>query len=145
MENWRVAIRRRSSLCWQTRTRSGANLDRIQIVKGWLDAERRARERVYNVSWSDERQLDAAGALPAVGNTVDMATGQVSNSIGAPQLSARWSDPDYVAGQAAFYYVRVLQIPTARHSYLDALALGRARRRITPIPFRSGPTLRRSG
>ncbi|MEE4193300.1 MAG: DUF3604 domain-containing protein [Halieaceae bacterium] len=103
----------------------GANLDRIQVVKGWLDAGGQPQERIYNVSWSGERELDAAGKLPAVGNTVDMANGEVRNSIGAPQLSARWSDPDYVAGQPAFYYVRVLQIPTARHSYLDALALGR--------------------
>ncbi len=103
----------------------GANLDRIQVVKGWLDAGGEPRERVYNVSWSGERELDAAGKLPAVGNSVELTTGEVSNNIGAPQLSARWSDPDYVAGQPAFYYVRVLQIPTARHSYLDALALGR--------------------
>ncbi len=110
----------------------GANLDRIQIVKGWLDAQGQERERVYDVSWSDDREPDANGKLPAVGNSVDMKTGAVDNSIGAPQLSARWSDPDYVAGQPAFYYVRVLQIPTARHSYLDALALGQAAARDHP-------------
>ena len=110
----------------------GANLDRIQIVKGWLDAEGEERERVYDVSWSGDRELDARGKLPAVGNTVDMSTGAVENSIGAPQLRARWSDPDYVPGQPAFYYVRVLQIPTARHSYLDALALGQSEARDHP-------------
>ncbi len=102
----------------------GANLDRIQIVKGWLDAQGEQQERVYNVSWSGEREIDADGKLPAVGNTVDLTTGDYENSIGAPQLSARWQDPDYVPGQAAFYYVRVLQIPTARHSFRDALAMG---------------------
>ncbi len=110
----------------------GANLDRIQIVKGWLDAAGEERERVYNVSWSGDRELDANGKLPAVGNSVDMSTGAVENSIGAPQLTARWSDPDYIAGQPAFYYVRVLQIPTARHSYLDALALGQDEARDHP-------------
>ena len=102
----------------------GANLDRIQIAKGWLDEQGEQQERVYNVSWSGEREPGADGKLPAVGNTVDLSTGAVDNSIGAPQLSARWQDPDHVAGQPAFYYVRVLQIPTARHSFLDALALG---------------------
>ncbi len=102
----------------------GANLDRIQVVKGWLGADGEPRERVYNVSWSDDRELDANGRLPAVGSTVNLGSGEFNNTIGAPQLSARWSDPDYVAGQPAFYYVRVLQIPTPRHSYLDALAMG---------------------
>jgi hypothetical protein len=60
-----------------------------------------------------------------VGNTVNLKTGKVENSIGAPQLSARWRDPDYRPGEPAFYYARVLQIPTARHSLLDAIALGR--------------------
>ncbi len=102
----------------------GANLDRIQIVKGWLGADGEQQERIYNVSWSGEREPGPDGKLPAVGNTVDLKTGAFENSIGAPQLSARWSDPDFVAGQPAFYYVRVLQIPTARHSKLDAIALG---------------------
>jgi hypothetical protein len=103
----------------------GANLDRIQIIKGWLDANGKQRETIYDVSWSDNRQPGADGKLPAVGNTVDLRTGQVANRIGAPQLSARWRDPDFIAGQAAFYYARVIQIPTARHSLLDAIALGR--------------------
>ena len=102
----------------------GANLDRIQIVKGWLDGSGEQHEKVYNVSWSGDRELDAAGKLPPVGNTVDLRTGAMENSIGAPQLSARWRDPDYQPGQAAFYYARVIQVPTARHSLLDAIALG---------------------
>lgn len=102
--------------------RSG-NLDRVQIVKGWLDASGEAQERVYDVVWSDGRVISADGKVPAVGNTVDITTGQYENSIGAPELSAVWSDPDFDASQNAFYYARVLEIPTPRHSLLDALAL----------------------
>jgi hypothetical protein len=104
----------------------GANLDRIQIIKGWLDANGKQQETIYDVSWSDNRQPGADGKLAAVGNTVNLRTGRVENSIGAPQLSARWRDPDFIADQPAFYYARVIQIPTARHSLLDAIALGRA-------------------
>jgi len=102
----------------------GANLDRVQIVKGWLDEAGQAREKIFNVAWSDERQLNPDGSLPAVGNTVNLKTGKVGNSIGAAQLAVVWADPQFDARQSAFYYVRVLQIPTARHSLLDAIALG---------------------
>ena len=102
----------------------GANLDRVQIVKGWLDETGQAQEKVFNVAWSDERQLNTDGSLPDVGNTVNLKTGEVENNIGAAQLSAVWKDPQFDVNQAAFYYVRVLQIPTARHSLLDAIALG---------------------
>lgn len=102
----------------------GANLDRVQIVKGWLDETGHSREKVFDVAWSDGRQPNTDGSLPPVGNTVDLRTGQVDNSIGAAQLAAVWSDPQFDATQPAFYYVRVLQIPTARHSLLDAIALG---------------------
>ncbi len=101
-----------------------ANLDRAQIVKGWLDGNGEQQEKVFNVAWSGERELGSNGWLPAVGNTVDLKTGKHENSIGAAQLSAAWTDPQYDAAQAAFYYVRVLQIPTARHSLLDAVSLG---------------------
>ena len=102
----------------------GANLDRVQVVKGWLDNAGQEQEKIFNVVWAGERQLNRDGTLAAVGNTVDITTGEVDNSIGAAQLSAVWSDPEFNPAQAAFYYVRVLQIPTARHSLLDALALG---------------------
>ncbi len=102
----------------------GANLDRIQIVKGWLDEAGRAREKVFNIVWSDARQLNPDGSLPVVGNTVNLKTGKVDNSIGAAQLAGVWADPQFDEKQPAFYYVRVLQIPTARHSLLDAIALG---------------------
>lgn len=102
----------------------GANLDRVQIVKGWLDGNGQSQEQVYNVAWSDERTKTSDGSLAAVGNTVNLTTGKVDNSIGAAQLSSVWQDPQFDSNQSAFYYARVLQIPTVRHSLLDALALG---------------------
>lgn len=100
----------------------GANLDRIQVVKGWVDDQGESHERVYNVSLSDDRSVDAAGQAPPVGNTVDLSRGTYENSIGARVLSALWEDPDFEPAQSAFYYVRVLEIPTPRHSLLDAIA-----------------------
>ena len=103
----------------------GANLDRIQIVKGWLDADGQLHERIFDVAWSPGRSLDENGDLPVVGDTVDRATGAYSNDIGAPELATVWRDPGFDARQPAFYYVRVLQIPTPRHSLYDAIALAR--------------------
>jgi hypothetical protein len=102
----------------------GANLDRVQIIKGWVDTAGEQQERVFDVVWSGERVAAADGVLPAVGNTVNLSTGEVDNRIGAAQLQTVWQDPDFNPEHAAFYYVRVLQIPTARHSLLDAVALG---------------------
>lgn len=110
----------------------GANLDRIQVVKGWIDRQGNQREKVFNVAWSgmatDEgpasRSLNTDGALPEVGSTVNLENGSWDNSIGAIKLSAQWQDPEFDASQRAFYYVRVLQIPTPRHSLLDSIALG---------------------
>ena len=102
----------------------GANLDRIQIVKGWLGPDGEAREKVFDVAWSEGRARGPDGDLPQVGDTVDRRTGEVRNSIGEAQLGAVWTDPRFDPGQPAFYYARVLQIPTARHSLLDAIALG---------------------
>ena len=100
------------------------NLDRIQVVKGWVDEAGEAHERIYDAAWSGERSLAADGGLPAVGNTVDLATARYTNTIGAPQLRVVWEDPDFDRGEPAFYYVRVLEIPTPRHSLYDAVALG---------------------
>lgn len=100
------------------------NLDRIQVVKGWLDARGEAQEKIFDVAWSGDRQPDAQGKLPAVGSTVDLHTGKTANSIGAAELATLWVDPDFDPTQSAFYYARVLQIPTIRHSQLDAIALG---------------------
>jgi hypothetical protein len=102
----------------------GANLDRMQVVKGWLAADGTAQERVYDVAWAGERTPGADGKLPPVGNTVDLRTASYANSIGAAQLATVWSDPDFDARQPAFYYVRVLEIPTPRHQVYDAVALG---------------------
>ena len=102
----------------------GANLDRVQIVKGWLDEQGQAQEKVFDVAWSGERSIEADGRLPAVGNTVNLQTGKVANTIGAAELAVVWQDPQFDPQQSAFYYARVLQIPTARHSLLDAIALG---------------------
>ena len=100
------------------------NLDRVQIIKGWLDGDGKTHERVYEVAWSGDRKPGADGKLPPVGNTVDLQTGRYTNDIGAEILTAVWEDPDFDAAQPAFYYARVLQIPTPRHSLLDAIALG---------------------
>ncbi len=100
------------------------NLDRMQIVKGWREADGQTYERIYEAAWSGDRVLTEGGRLPPVGDTVDRATGQYRNSIGAHSLEATWTDPDYNPAEAAFYYVRVLEIPTPRHALLDAIALG---------------------
>jgi hypothetical protein len=96
------------------------NLDRIQIVKGWVDTNGESHEKIFDVALSDGRK---DGSQP-VGNTVDLATGKYTNSIGAAQLTAMWTDPDFDPAQNAFYYARVLQIPTPRYSLLDSIALG---------------------
>jgi Protein of unknown function (DUF3604) len=101
----------------------GANLDRVQVVKGWLDGDGISHEKVFNVSWSEGRQLDANGKLPAVGDTVNRDVPSYKNTIGATELSTVWEDTTFDANQRAFYYVRVLQIPTPRHSLYDAVAL----------------------
>lgn len=100
-----------------------ANLDRVQMVKGWVDVDGQVHEKIYNVVWSGERTPDAQGRLPAVGNTVELATGRYRNSIGAGSFTGHWQDPDFQPGESAFYYVRVLEIPTPRHTLLDAIAL----------------------
>lgn len=99
------------------------NLDRVQIVKGWLDGAT-AREKVFNVAWSGARTLGANGALPPVGDTVNRAAATYENSIGAPALSAVWTDPEFDPSARAFYYVRVLQIPTPRRTLYEAVAHG---------------------
>jgi hypothetical protein len=100
-------------------------LDRAQIIKGWVDADGKTHERIYDVAVSGDRKIGADGRCKEpVGNTVDLKTGRYTNTIGAPELSAYWTDPDFDPEQAAFYYVRALEIPTPRYSLLDALALG---------------------
>lgn len=102
----------------------GANLDRIQVVKGWVDADGNAQEKIFNVAMSGGRTADADGKVTPVGNTVDVAEATYANSIGAPALSVTWTDPEFDAAVPAVYYVRVLEIPTPRWSTYDAAKLG---------------------
>jgi hypothetical protein len=109
----------------------GANLDRIQIVKGWLDEKEQVQEKIYDVVWgdADKRKPDADGKLPAVGSTVDVKNATWTNTIGDPELITVWKDPDFDAGQRAFYYARVLEIPTPRWTAYDAKRFG-----VEPLP-----------
>ena len=102
----------------------GANLDRVQIVKGWAKADGSTRERVYDVSWSGDRKPGANGKLPPVGNTVNVAEASYTNAIGAPYFQTFWTDEDFDPAQRAFYYVRVLEIPTPRWTTYDAKFFG---------------------
>jgi hypothetical protein len=97
----------------------GANLDRIQIVKGWLDADGKGQEKVYDVAWSGDRKLDGSGKLPPVGDTVDISIPSWTNTIGAAELGTVWIDPDFDPKQKAFYYARVIEIPTPRWTAYD--------------------------
>jgi hypothetical protein len=103
----------------------GANLDRVQIVKGWLDATGERHERIYDVAVSDGRRIDAEGRCRTpVGSTVDVPSASYRNIIGAPLLSAFWKDPHFDPHERAFYYVRVLEIPTPRWTAFDAKFYG---------------------
>jgi hypothetical protein len=106
----------------------GGNLDRIQIVKGWLDSHGETHEKVYDVAWAGDRTPGENGKLPAVGNTVDAASANFTNSIGASELATVWTDPDFDPQQSAFYYARVIEIPTPRWSTIEAFRFG------IPIP-----------
>jgi hypothetical protein len=107
-----------------TRDSIGANLDRIQIIKGWLDKDGSTREQVFDVSWSGARELNESGRLPPVGSTVDVATASWQNTIGSAELATVWRDPNFEPGQSAFYYARVLEIPTPRWTAYDAKRYG---------------------
>jgi hypothetical protein len=103
----------------------GPNLDRIQIIKGWLGPDGRAQERIYDVAVSDDRTIGADGRCTTpVGNTVDLTNATYTNTIGAPFLTAYWKDPDFNASQLAFYYVRVIQIPSPRWTAYDQKRFG---------------------
>jgi hypothetical protein len=102
------------------------NLDRIQIIKGWLDNSGQTQEKVYDVVWADSesRTKDSSGKLPSVGNTVDVANATWTNSIGTPELITVWKDPDFNPDEKAFYYARVMEIPTPRWTAYDAKRFG---------------------
>ncbi len=113
-----------SFMVYALRDPIGANLDRIQIVKGWSDSKGKTYEKVYDVAWSGDRKAGANGKLPAVGNTVDVANANWTNTIGASELAVVWTDPDFDAKQKAFYYARVIEIPTPRWTAYDAFRYG---------------------
>jgi hypothetical protein len=98
----------------------GGNLDRIQVIKGWMDANGELHEKIHDVVWSGERKLGANGKLPPVGNTVDIANASWTDTIGAVELVQMWQDPDFDPALRAFYYLRVLEIPTPRWTAYDA-------------------------
>ena len=102
------------------------NLDRIQIIKGWLDSNGETHEKVYDVVWGDAelREPDSNGKLTPVGHTVNVAEASWTNNIGDPDLRAVWTDPDFAATQSAFYYARVLEIPTPRWTAYDQKRFG---------------------
>lgn len=102
----------------------GANIDRIQIIKGWVGKDGKTQEKVYDVVWSGDRKPGPDGKVPPVGSTVDIQSASWTNTIGAPELIATWKDPDFDAGLRAFYYVRVLEIPTPRWTAYDAKRFG---------------------
>jgi hypothetical protein len=106
------------------RDADGANLDRLQIIKGWLDAAGVTHEQVFDVAWSGGRKPARDGKLPPVGNTVNVKDASYTNAIGAPALQAYWKDPAFDPRQRAFYYVRVLEIPTPRWTTFDAKFFG---------------------
>ncbi|MCA1439862.1 DUF3604 domain-containing protein [Ensifer sp. IC4062] len=107
----------------------GANLDRYQIVKGWLDKDGNLHEKVYDVAWSGDRKPGSDGKLPSVGNTVDETNATWTNTIGDPELIAVWKDPEFDPTQPAFYYGRVIEIPTPRWTAYDGQRFG-----VKPLP-----------
>ena len=106
---------------WAMKEPDGANLDRIQIVKGWVDAKGEPQDRVYDVVWSGERKPGKSSKLPAVGNTVDLKTATYTNSIGATELVGSFTDPEFDPKVRAFYYARAIEIPTPRWTLYDTV------------------------
>ncbi len=115
-------------MVYSLRDAQGANLDRIQIIKGWLGEDGETMEKVYDVAWSGDRRPGSDGKLPPVGNTVDVANANWTNTIGASELATVWTDPDFDPDDKAFYYARVIEIPTPRWTTYDAFRFG------IPIP-----------
>jgi hypothetical protein len=115
-----AATRAPSFLISALKDPDGANLDRVQVIKGWTDTDGLSHEQVFDVALSDGREVGADGQVPTVGSTVDVEAASYANTIGAVQLTTVWKDPTFDADQAAFWYVRVLEIPTPRWTSYDA-------------------------
>ena len=109
------------------------NLDRIQMVKVWVDKAGTRQEKVYNVVWSGNRKPGADGSLPLVGNTVDVANATWTNTIGTPELIAVWTDPEFDSNLNAAYYARVLEIPTPRWTAYEAKRFGITMKKEIPM------------
>jgi len=110
---------------WAARDPDAANLDRLQVVKGW-SKHGQSFEKVYDVAWAGNRKPDSeTGRLPAIESTVDLNTGKYTNTVGEPELMALWTDPDFDPSLDAFYYARVLEIPTPRWTTIQAAKAGR--------------------
>jgi hypothetical protein len=102
----------------------GANLDRVQIIKGWRNSKGALLEKVYDVVWSDDRKVGKDGKLERVESTVDLTSASYSNAVGDPEFSVVWTDPDFDPAEASFYYVRAIEIPTPRWTAYDAVFYG---------------------
>jgi hypothetical protein len=102
----------------------GGSLDRIQIAKGWANKDGTLAEKVYDVKWSGNRKVNAKGKVPSVGNSVNLKDATWDNSIGATELRGVWIDPDFDPELEAFYYARVIEIPTSRWTLFDILVYG---------------------
>ena len=113
-----------SFLIRAARSADGANLDRLQMIKGWLDKDGKTQEKIYDIAWSGARKVAKNGKLPPVGNTVNAKEATYNNSIGASTLEAYWKDPAFKPDERAFYYVRVIEIPTPRWTTFDAKIFG---------------------
>ena len=100
------------------------SLDRMQVVKGWVNVDGSLGEKVYDVAWSGDRQVNAQGKVPSVGNSVNLEDGTWSNDIGSPELRKVWTDPNFDPSQESFYYVRVIEIPTPRWTLYDKIRYG---------------------
>ena len=109
---------------WVAKDPQGANLDRLQVIKAWVDSSGVSHESIYNLAASGNRSPGVDGKLSPVGNTVEVAAATYSNSIGSEQLAAFWEDPDFDPAEEAFYYARAIEIPTPRWSTFDAMRLG---------------------
>ena len=111
-------------LVWATKDPDGAHLDRIQMIKTWIDADGQTHERIFDIAWEEGRKKNEDGTLAPVGNTVNVPDASYTNTIGSVELKALWQDPEFNAEQSAQYFMRVLEIPTPRWSTYDAKALG---------------------
>jgi len=109
---------------WAIKDPEGANLDRIQLIKGWVDERGELHEKIVDVAWSGDREFFPDGRLQPVENTVDLTTATYTNTVGAAELRGSWYDDEFVPDQPALYYLRVLEIPTPRWSTYDAVRNG---------------------